>query len=544
MRTAQRTFHELGTPLSEVTFCVLDLETTGGSAAGCAITEVGAVRVRMGEVVGTFHTLVNPGAPVPAFVRLLTGITDDVLVDAPPIETVLPSLLEFIKGAVLVAHNARFDVSFIAAALERGSYPPLDNRIVDTAALARKILAGEVPNNKLATLARYLRCSRQPDHRAYSDALATVDVLHCLIERAAGYGVTTLEDLVAMSSTRMDGTFNKIRLTEGLPRGPGVYRFLGASGQTLYVGKASDLRSRVRSYFYGDPRRKMRDLLRETQDVKVERHATGLEAEVAEARAIARESPPYNRAGKRAGAWYLKVTVRGKHPKVSSSRTPKDDGAIYLGPFRSIRSVRALQDAVRDGLAIHRCTEPKHCKGCAFGDLGTCAGEVRRAHRNEMHRLVSAIVHDPTLVLEPIHARMIRLARQQRFEEAREVRERGISLQRALERMIRCHSLLDAGDVVVAVGERAVLLQAGRLTAATFIVDGDDGAATTLLLQEASSVCSPHTSAESRREISVMSSWLLRNAASVRLLYAEGSWVSPARSGPKEWFVPRSSRTR
>jgi DNA polymerase-3 subunit epsilon len=337
----------------------------------------------------------------------------------------------------------------------------------------------------------------------------------------------------------MDGTFNKIRLAEGLPKGPGIYRFLGASGQTLYVGKATDLRSRVRSYFYGDPRRKMRDLLRETQDVKVEQHATMLEAEVAEARAIARETPPYNRAGKRTGTWYLKLTIRGRNPKVSPSRTPKDDGGIYLGPFHSMRSVRVLQDAVRDGLSIHRCTEPARCKGCAFADLGTCEGSVRRSHKRELHRLASATVHDPTLVLEGIRARMTRLAEQQRFEEATEVRERGARLQRSLERMIQCHSLLDAGDLVIGIEERAMLLRRGRLVAATFIASGDVWSAIERLRSDAVEPGGSNTCAEARREIGAISSWIARNASEVRLLHVSGSWVSPARSGPRDLFAAR-----
>ena len=540
MRSPQRSFEELGTPLTEVTFCVLDLETTGGSPADSAITEVGAVKVQMGEVTGTFHTLVDPGEPVPAFIRLLTGITDEMLIEAPPIETVLPSLLEFLRGTVLVAHNARFDVSFINAALARGSYPPLDNRVVDTAGLARKILAGEVPNHKLSTLARYLRCARTPTHRAYDDALATVEVLHCLIERAAGYGVTTLEDLVAMSATRMDGTFNKIVLADKVPRGMGIYRFLGASGQTLYVGKATDLRSRVRSYFYGDPRRKMRDLLRETQEVKVERYETMLEAEVAEARAIAREMPPYNRAGKKAGVWYLKVSLRGKHPKVAPSRTPKDDGAIYLGPFRSMKAVRTLQDAVRDAVPIHRCSEPARCKGCAFAELGKCEGSPSHAHRRGLHRLVSSVIYEPDLVLTGVMERMTKLARQQRFEEAAETRERGARLQKALERMIECHSLTDAGELVLAVGDRALLIRRGRLACATFIVTGNDKEAVDRLLATPEPSAPPASvSAEARRELAVISSWLGRNDGDVRLLHASGCWVSPARSRAQVCFTAK-----
>ena len=512
---SQRSFEDLGTPLSDVTFCVLDLETTGGSPASCAITEVGACKVRLGEVVGTFHTLVDPGEPVPAFIRLLTGISDEMLLEAPPIEAVLPSLLEFLKDSVIVAHNARFDLGFLNAACERGSYPRLANRVLDTAGLARKILAGEVPNHRLETLARYLRCAHQPCHRAYSDVLATTDVLHHLIERVAGFGVTTLEDLLRMSSTRMDGTFHKISLADEVPSGTGIYRFLGASGQTLYVGKATDLRSRVRSYFYGDPRRKIRDLLRETQSVVTETYETVLEAEVAEARAIAREMPPYNRAGKRTGTWYVKVAAAGKAPKISSSRTPKDDGCIYVGPFPSMRTVRTLIDGLRDAVMVHRCTEPARCHGCAFSEMDRCAGGKSDEHRAEVAKVVAAVERDPGIVLDPLVERMRRLARQERYEEAAEVRERGALLERALQRRIEARSLVAAGSIRLASGGRELRIENGHLG------DGSDA----------------EVGAE--REAQVIDRWL-RRTDDVTLLSASGTWALPITARPHERFKVRS----
>ncbi|MDQ3646384.1 MAG: exonuclease domain-containing protein, partial [Actinomycetota bacterium] len=396
MRTAQRSFDDLGTPLADVTFAIVDLETTGGAPQSSAITEIGALKVRRGEVVGTFQTLVDPRMPVPFSIRMLTGISDSLLVGAPPIGAVLPPFLEFVRGCVLVAHNARFDVGFLNASLEREGYPPLDNRVVCTARLARKILAGEVRNNKLATLAAQLRCAHQPEHRAFPDVLATTDVLHHLIERVAGFGVTTIEDLVAMTATRIDGTFSKIALARDVPPAPGVYRFVSATGATLYVGKATDLRTRVRSYFYGDPRRKIRDLIRETQEIRTEVHATMLEAEVAEARAIASESPPYNRAGKRSGAWYLKITS-GRTPRLHACRVPKHDGNTYVGPFVSSGAVRTLIDGLRDAFPIHRCSEPARCKGCAFSDMGRCSGTDRDEHRGQMQDLVEALSGSPDL---------------------------------------------------------------------------------------------------------------------------------------------------
>ena len=534
----QRSFEDLGTPLAEVTFCVVDLETTGGSPAGAEITEVGACKVQRGEVVGTFQTLVRPRTPVPAFIRLLTGISDELLADAPPVEAVLPSFLEFARGTVLVAHNARFDISFLNAALRHSGRDRLDHKVLDTANLARKILAGEVPNNRLATLAGYLRCAHQPCHRAFPDVLATIDVLHHLIERVAGYGVTTLEDLVAMSATRMDGTFHKISLAEGLPTGIGVYRFLGATGNTLYVGKAANVRARVRSYFYGDPRRKIRDLLRETQRVEVQRCATILEAEVAEARVIHREQPPYNRAGKRSGSWYVKVSEIGGG-KVAPARVPKEDGATYLGPFASLRVARTLVGALRDAAAIHRCAAPERCRGCAFSQMGTCAGLDRETHHTEVARVARAIEGDPAPVLDALAAKMARLAGRKRFEEAAELRDRSALLERALERARAARALLAAEEIALRVGPRALLIKHAQLAAAIDHTPGD--VAGTIARLRSVATARPVGSffpADILKETRVLLSWMAR-AEDVQLLAVADEWSSPCISKGAARFAPR-----
>lgn len=518
----QQSLDDLGTPLSEVTFCVVDLETTGGSPAECRITEVGAVKVRRGETLGTFQTLVNPLAPIPAVVRVLTGICDEMVVTAPPIERVLPSFLEFVSGAVLVAHNARFDVGFLDAALQRSGYPRLQNRVIDTAVLARKILSGDVPNHRLETLSRHLRCAHRPKHRAFDDVLATVDVLHHLIERVAGYGVTTLEDLVGVSRARLDGTFGKIALADGLPSAPGVYRFLGAGGRVLYVGKATNLRARVRSYFYGDRRRGIADLLRQTQRIGHETHASMLEAEVAESRAIATCKPPFNRVGKREGRWYLKASVRARAPRLAPARVPKDDGAVYVGPFGSISTVRSLIDAIRDALGIHRCSDPGKCRGCAFADLSTCSGTDPALHRAEMRRAVTALVADPSMVLDALVARMMRLARQERFEEAIKVRDRGARLERMLLRHAGAEALVRAGTITLCLGDR-------RLTVRNGILDGDGAAVHGYL--------TPATA----REAALISAWIERNGAAAGLAGVSGTWCMPCGHRASERFTVKTS---
>ena len=534
----QRSFDDLGTPLSDITFCVVDLETTGGSPTDSAITEVGALKVRRGEVQGTFQTLVNPGQPVPAFIRLLTGLSDRMLQDAPPIEEVLPAWLEFARDAVLVAHNARFDISFLNAALQRLDYPCMDNRVVDTAALARKTLAGEVPNNKLETLARYLRCAHQPSHRAYADALATTDLLHHLIERASGWGVTTLEDLLALTFIRMDATMSKIRLTDDFPKSIGVYRFMASANRTLYVGKAADIRSRVRSYFYGDPRRQIRNLLRETQTITYETHPSILEAEVAEARAIACELPPYNRAGKKRGAWYLKLALR-KNPRLSAARSPKNDGAIYLGPFSGHKTVRLLIDAVQSGTTLHRCCDPKKCSGSAHDQMGTCTAHVAGAHLDEIRLMASAITFDHALICNRLTRRLERLATQERFEEAEELRRRAALLERVLTTNAEVQAILDAREIVLDVGNRFALIRMGQLVGCCD--RGDDEALERLRRETRVEQVGCFVPPGVNREARVISSWLRRHLDDVTVISVQGAWALPLAARPGDRFQPRDA---
>ncbi|HEX7166642.1 MAG TPA: exonuclease domain-containing protein, partial [Acidimicrobiales bacterium] len=295
MQAVQRSFDDLGTPLCDVTFVVLDLETTGGSPANDEITEVGAIKFRGGECLGTFQTLVNPGVAIPREIVYLTGITEAMVGPAPRIDEVLPAFLEFIGEGVVVGHNVRFDMGFLQANLVRRGYARLRNTVVDTCGLARRLVRDEVPNCTLATLARHFRTATDPCHRALDDAKATAELLHCLLERAGTLGVLALDDLVALPTTAAHPQASKLRWVASLPRKPGVYLFKDGAGRVLYVGKAVDLRRRVRSYFAGDERRKIGSLLREAQSLDHIVCANELHAAVLEVRLIRELKPRFNR---------------------------------------------------------------------------------------------------------------------------------------------------------------------------------------------------------------------------------------------------------
>ena len=196
----QSTLQDFGRPLKETTFVVIDLETTGGAPhLGAGITEIGAVKVRGGEVLGEFKTFIDPQHPIPGYITDLTGITDEMVFQSPTIREVFPSLLEFMGPAsstVIVAQNAPFDLSFLTFAARAHGFEWPAFPVLDTAIIARKVLSrDEVPNCKLGTLAAFFGTETTPNHRALDDARATVDVFHGLIERLGTHDIYTLEEL-------------------------------------------------------------------------------------------------------------------------------------------------------------------------------------------------------------------------------------------------------------------------------------------------------------------------------------------------------------
>lgn len=476
--TGQRSFEDLGRPLSDVTFVVLDLETTGGSPATCEITEVGAVKVRGGEMLGSFQTLVNPGMEIPPSITVLTGITEAMVLPAPLIAEVLAPLVAFVGDAVIVGHNVRFDMSFLGAAMARHGWPRFANVVVDTCALARRLVRDEVPNCKLHTLAQHLGARHRPTHRALDDALATTEVFHALLERAGSLGVLGLEDLVALPTVGSHPQFGKLKLTNRLPHSPGVYIFRDAGQRPLYVGKAVDLRRRVRSYFTGDTRRKVSGLLRELATIDHVVCRNGLEASVLEVRLIHELTPRYNRQAKHwRGYAYVKLTLDEAWPRLSIVRQPRTgDGCLYIGPVGSARTARLVAEAIESAAPLRRCTLrlPATVVGardgvCTAAQLGVascpCSGSISSdAYRDVVADVVAGLTGEPDRLLAPLAARIRRLGDARRYEEAADTRDRAAALVRALERQRRHDAVRLAGRVEIQLdGEGSVVIDGGLL---------------------------------------------------------------------------------
>ncbi|HEX6486683.1 MAG TPA: DEDD exonuclease domain-containing protein [Nocardioidaceae bacterium] len=542
---SQRSFDELGRPLREVTFCVVDLETTGGSAsAGSMITEVGAVKVRGGEVLGEFQTLVNPHQSIPAFIAVLTGITDSMVASAPSIEQVLPQFLEFAQGCVLVAHNAPFDVGFLKhfAAEQGRPWPTFE--VLDTARLARRVVTrDETPNCKLSSLATLFGAATTPNHRALSDARATVDVLHGLIGRLGGLGVHTLEELQTFSSRVSQAQRKKRHLAEALPHAPGVYLFRDERDRVLYVGTSKDLRTRVRTYFTAsETRSRMGEMVGLAASVTGIECATPLEAEVRELRLIAEHKPKYNRRSRfPERVHWLKLTVE-PWPRLSLVRRVLDDGAEYLGPFGSKKVAERAVAALHETFPVRQCggrmaKEPRQSP-CALGEMGKCLSPCDGSVSAEVYDgvvsdLRDALLAAPDPVVAALTRRMSTLSASERFEEAGRIRDRLSAFIRSASRTQRLRGLTRCAELVAARreddGRWAVhVVRHGRLAAAGVIPPGAHAGEWVRQLQaEAETVVAGPgpTPAATAEETEKILRWL--ESDGVRLVHVEGEWSCP-----------------
>jgi DNA polymerase-3 subunit epsilon len=448
-----RIAHAGSLPLDEAPFVIFDVETTGSAAGkGGAITEVGAMKLVRGEVVDQFSTLVNPGRQIDPFVVRLTGITDRMVADAPPIDEVMPRFEEFVEGCVLVGHNVHFDCSFVTAA--RGGVK-LPNEVLDTLKLARCLVPG-LRRYRLSALVSHFGVRQTPNHRALADAAATTEVFKKLLKLLRSAGMSSVGEAAALRGGRGRIKPQKQHLASGLPNTPGVYYFVDKHDTTLYVGKAKDLKARVRTYFNGgDGRRKVGRLVEEVAEVRIRETESELHALILEAREIKRLLPRFNSAGRGDRAsWYIRLDTNEAYPVPERvSENVSDAGLIHLGPFRSAGVLDTCVEALGRIFPLKRCSGDG--EACFYGQMGRCApcmGMGEEEYRRE--------------VVDEVVAERQRLAAELEFEAAARLRD----LIAGIERVRLSRSVVSAEGVQAVVAPstepgviEVFILRAGRL---------------------------------------------------------------------------------
>ncbi len=418
--------------LEDAEYVVVDLETTGLRPGSSQICEIGAVRVRGFELVEEFQTLVDPRVPLGAVISALTGLTDRQLRGAPPPSLAVRRFLAFAGDSVLVAHNARFDLAFLDRETERLTGSRLAAPVVDTVPLARRLLAGRVPRASLAQLSYFFGTAVQPCHRALPDAQATAEVLLALIGLAQERGARTVAELVGLSATRTRRVWDKRHLAFGAPPHPGVYFFYDRNDQLLYVGRARDLRARLRSYFRSDRQRPAVEAAVAAVE-RIEWRVLGseLEASLEELRLIRELRPPANARVARPERY---VWLKKRGDAVVASSQPSDN--LLLGPIRSRRRAQLAARALQ-------------------------ADELDR----------------PAAALPRLRRRLAELSDARRYEDAARLRDRLEALERVCRELERLARLRAVERCIVAPAvepghARAFFLAGGRVAAVRTLPPG------------------------------------------------------------------------
>ncbi|MET0201636.1 MAG: exonuclease domain-containing protein [Gaiellaceae bacterium] len=393
--------------LDEAAFVVFDLETTGLSAQRDRICEIGAVRVQGLELVDSFQSLVNPGVALPGPVERLTGLRTAELRRAPPVRKVLPRFLAFAGDDLLVAHNAGFDQRFLERELQvregrRLSQPPLC-----TAALARRLLEGRLRKVGLASLAHFFGVGTTPCHRALPDAEATAEVLLCLIGLAQELGARRLSELRLLAAPRRRRVYGKRALARRAPARPGVYLFRDKHDQVLYVGRARDLRARLRSYFRSERQRpSVEAALLALERIEWRVLGSELEAALEELRLIRELGPPANSRSRRKEHG---VYLRSRGDELVVTKQPTE-----LGPLTSRRQASLAARAL------------------AFSTA------------EERERLLEGAP------LQRLRERLAYLSESLRYEEAARLRDRLEALERVIDRLRRLAELRELEACLIA----------------------------------------------------------------------------------------------
>ena len=379
------------TPVTEATFCVLDIETTGGAPGRSKITEIAAVRLRGGQIIDRFETLVDPGRPIPAPITRITGITDALLVGQPRIEEALERFVAFVGSDVMVAHNAPFDFRFLNYERFRIAGRYFTQPWLDTLVIARRLLRKRLDRFDLGTLAEWAGTAVRPSHRALPDAEATAELLVRLLELLAERGHTTLERAVGFGQGGGARYAHKLALAEDLPQTPGVYVMRDRDGAALYIGKARNIRRRVRSYF-GPQGRHSKLVARALESVAtIEHEETGSElgALLRETALLQELRPPCNSRGVRTtGRRYLKLTIADEFPRLYIVADVLEDGAAYYGPVRSERLARTALEGLHTLYAIQMChprcvggTQARLMEDAQVGCRGPCSASHVAGYR-------------------------------------------------------------------------------------------------------------------------------------------------------------------
>ncbi|HZQ74268.1 MAG TPA: exonuclease domain-containing protein [Burkholderiales bacterium] len=376
--------------LRDAPLAIVDLETTGTRPAADRITEIAILEVNGLALASRWSTLVHPGTTIPSAIQALTGITNDMVAEAPRFAELAEALYEKLAGRVFVAHNARFDYGFLRREFARAGID-FGARTLCSVRLSRRLYRGAGRHDLDSVIARHgIACAAR--HRALGDADALWDFLRAAL---AEHGAEVV-NVAARQISRQSALPTQIdrAMIDEIPEAPGVYQFLGENGAPLYVGKSRSMRTRVLAHFSSDARsaREM-ELARALRRIEWQRTTGELGALLREARLVKDLGPAYNRQ-LREGATACGFVFDGRRLRLAQAEEiDAETLPLVRGIARTrraaLQALRALADEERLCLKALG-VESGRGGPCFRHQLGRCAGVCAGKENLHLHHARAA----------------------------------------------------------------------------------------------------------------------------------------------------------
>jgi DNA polymerase-3 subunit epsilon len=541
----------------EVPIIVVDVETTGHDAEDHRIMEIACVVIQGGEIVKEFSELINPHQFIPPFIEQMTGISNAMAANGAKAEDVMPTISEILAmpNAIFAAHNVSFDWNFIQRSLRRLNLSiPIIPQLC-TCKLARRILPKSLKKN-VGAVASHFGIHIKDRHRALGDAKATAQFLLQFLEMLEGeYDIETIDELLRFQNKRIEqfhtppAAIKRVETTlSNLPEEPGIYRMLDKDQNILYIGKAKNLKERVRTYFQAGAQhpQKIARMVKQVHAIQYEVTGTELAALLMESKEIKRIKPQFNTASKKMRRFpFLRLNVNDEFPRLEWSSTIINDGAEYFGPFRSGTLAREVVETVYKSFGLRQCTETlkpsTEKQPCFYHQIKRCGApcamiQTQDDYLQEVARARHFLSGSSGGLLERMEEEMQLEAEALRFENAAMLRNRLHELRRLFDRRAEVSTSVTHNNTIIILDansrEKTVevfFIRSGKLAHQEIIGRKADLTRFHVMMEQLyyASDSGPVNDIVERMdpleidEIQIITSWIHRHSSNAIILYVE-----------------------
>jgi len=524
-------------PLEKASFSIIDVETTGLSPRNNNIIEIGIVKVSGLKLKDTFHTMINPGRPIPYYISQFTGITDDDVYNAPFFEDAADDILNFISEDIIGGHNFSFDKSFLKREFLFAGKGELYNSDICTLKLARKMYPN-LKSRSLSNLCSYFKLHNENSHRALSDARVTAQLLIRMIEELRDKNdIKTVQELLSFqkkSSVKEKSAVIKPSLrndVSSLPQVPGIYYFLNSKNKIIYIGKAKSLKHRIKSYFSSAASRKAKKIVRQASRIKIEITNTELTALLMEAESIKLLNPRHNSQLKEYGnKYFLRIDSAAHFPGIEICNHFDFDGRDYFGLFISKKKASSLVEMIHKTFSLRECNDTEFSKGkiCFLADIerciAPCVKKLKNEYREELEKVYEFLYGRNQFALTRLLNKMKEYSDKQKYEKAAEVKEViDLILNQTYKSSVLAEPVNKANVLFEISGNFEndyVLLIAGKIYIKKYTLDGSDRFDEALEDYFSGTInISELPGDEDLEKMKITLNWLIKNRDLVRVFY-------------------------